>query len=498
MSNIFKNNAILLLFIYFIGVTIRIWLILTRNVFTDEVYYLEVAIEKNISQILLIDHWIKNQAILHYFPLKLMYIFTQDIIYIRFINLAYYSLSFLFLYKIIRIQKLSAFSLLSLVFFSFHKYFIYVNTLLIPYSLTITLTIISIYFFIKLLNDSCTESAGLFKTVPFAFFSALAFYANYTSLFLAPFYYIATILMKGSGQKIKLVAQSLTFFMLFITPGIFQFLINLEASSHINRYYYPKEPIITTILHLAHILFFKFSKVLSTIFLVALLIAVLIIGWNKKFQSMYRAIALSIVISCTGLFFVNYNLTFVYLERSFWYLYLQFTVFLLYSYEFIARTKLRLLKNLLSVLTMLLIIGSHNQITASYLPIPGDVSGEYSYYSLFNLLDKTISNKVLVIDTNENYHPLQNYYGIKGKFTHPQLYSKNINSFQKKDVSYIYSYSDLEAFCASLKDGNKFIVVLFDWNVGKLKRFSGCILDNALSVYYLNGVGTDVVEFIKL
>ena len=68
------------------GAFLRLYYIFTRDIFTDEVFYFNIARSSSWLDIIKMNHWIKDHPQLYILFLKLLSLFGQNIIGLRVSN----------------------------------------------------------------------------------------------------------------------------------------------------------------------------------------------------------------------------------------------------------------------------------------------------------------------------------------------------------------------------------------------------------------------------
>jgi len=225
------------------GLIIRIYLILERNIFTDEVFYIEVAIRNSIKDIIFINHWIKDHGILYYLFLKPFLFFTKTIEILRFSNIFLYILISIFIiYTFNKIFRKKYLTTAFLFLYSFNHYFIYLNSWISPFNLVSFFAVVSIFSLIYFILKNNLDKEFYFYYFLFIVSTILAFYSDYSFFYLAIFYFLILIyilfkliIKKGGIKKSYLILNSYLIILIFIIPGIFQFINNFERIIYLSE-----------------------------------------------------------------------------------------------------------------------------------------------------------------------------------------------------------------------------------------------------------------------
>ncbi len=183
------------------GVLIRTYLIFTRNIFHDELAYIEIAKNESVLDIFFIKHWIKDHGILYCLFLKPFLSLTSNVIYLRLTNLVFYIVLSVYIFITFFQLGFSYWALVPVFLFTTLRYFIYLNSLISPFNLAAFfagLVILSFFNIFAHINKNvrCWIGRGLI----FIRSSILGFYFDYSFLYLFGLYLFALFLaLKALG-----------------------------------------------------------------------------------------------------------------------------------------------------------------------------------------------------------------------------------------------------------------------------------------------------------
>jgi len=469
--------------IIFFGFLIRIYLILERNIFTDEVFYTEVALKNNIKDIIFINHWIKDHGVLYYIFLKIFLFFTKKVEIIRFSNIFLYILLSIFvIYTFNKIFKKKYLTTAFLFIYSFNHYFVYLNSWVSPFNLVSFFSIISILSLMYILFKNNLNKE--FCSYYFLFISStiLAFYSDYSFFYLIIFYFLTSVyyifkLIKNKEiEKIYIFLNSCLLILIFITPGIFQFYYNFDKIKYLfGNLNYEYKNFFALINHLNQIFFFRKDNLFSLSFFVLLIFFnIKIIFKNKKDRliiTTIKIILLSILGKILTIFIVSKNFFNLVNERSFWPIYLFFILNTTFNSYALFKSKIIFNKIVGKILLIILLFGLFTKSNLYY--IPANIKEEMPYKNFINNQKNT--DVIILVDKLYYYYPITNYYYSEvfgNKINKPNLFIirnqyltevvNKINSIfifypQRKNFAIVflnYHLPNIDIFYSNLK--NKF------------------------------------------
>jgi len=414
------------LFITFLGLALRLYFILTKNIFIDEVFYSEIPLKYRLIDIIQSNHRIKDNGFLYYIYLKIFLFFTNNIVWLRLSNLPLYLVSSYFIFRLFNFLKYKYLSLIPIFIYSFLTYFVYMNTMLSTYNLVIFFGILTIYFFFSLLlnDDKNTYISLLFSLV-------LGFYTNYSFIYiifiLIPLFIYVLIRKKDRIIPFLLILLS---GLILILPGLAQILLNYKmvvsteiisgAYKELNPYYF--------FCNLSDAILLRNGNIISM-----LIIGLIILyqGYWVLKKHHYDRVSLIVIITLLSslifIFYVNNYISIIFFERAFWFIYLIMIFLITNVFKLLQKKKKYLI---LIILTTILVVFIFNRFSTKYERrfIPGNVNDFINYKQLLtSLIDErmklNIKNLVLIDETN-NYYPVLKYY-------FSDLYKNNNNFFIK-------------------------------------------------------------------
>lgn len=487
-----------------LGICARLYLISTRDVFTDEVFYYAVAQQNSLRDFILISHWIKDHGNLIYFVLKGGLLFTSKIEYLRYINIFIYAGSALMLYKTFRLLKLRNWALIPVVIFSFHEYFLYISAMISPYNLVILFTLISMFFSIKILVIDSRPSVGDFG----AFISAtiLAFYSDYTFFAMAPFY-LCLAFFAVFTRKIYIyrVLILFLFVLIGILPGLRQISDNINLIKQINPIINTSASPIDELFRFCNLLTIHYGHslplyILGTYF--ALFFgSILILSKHEPINKLHalknNLLLLSIILFTT---FILTVISFLYIHnfihsiiasRAMWFFYI-YLIFI-FSITIIVYFKSKRGINIFIAL-------SYSAMTIHTLFIsPGGIAHIIQYTPLLSEYVKLVSQKPddsLYIFDNASYRlfPINNYYLTESYIRSQSVDNKYWRNL-KKNRPQIYSVRmDNTVIAVPISKNYSAIFVSYQQMVAQSKEF----LNRAHAIYYLKRFNTVSLLFIRV
>jgi len=408
--------------IIFFGSLIRICLILERNIFTDEVFYTEVALKNNIKDIIFINHWIKDHGVLYYIFLKIFLFFTKRLEIIRFSNIFLYILLSIFvIYTFNKIFKKKYLTTAFLFIYSFNHYFVYLNSWVSPFNLVSFFSIISILSLISILITNNLDKKFYIAYFLFILSTILAFYSDYSFFYLVYFYSLIflisliKIIKKKNLKKYYLILNSYLIILIFIIPGIFQFLNNFEKIIYLFRnMYYENNDFFNFFNHLLQIILLRKNNLSS--FIIFSILIVLNILFNleiklKNKKNYYLLFCSNLILaSLIGkmflLFLLNKYFFSSMIERSFWPIYLFFILLMVFNSHILSESKILLNKILGRLLLIILLFGLFTKSNLHH--IPSSIKEETPYKNFINNQKNT--DVVILVDKLYYYYPITNYY----------------------------------------------------------------------------------------
>lgn len=227
-KNILTTILILIIIISFLT---RFFLITNLEIEKDEVNFFQTA--NSISFLNIINngsgYWHKNHPGFYLVIEKIITnFFSKKISIIRLVNLLFFLINVIFLTKISSFFSTGAKKLFLPVLFSMSNFFIYIDINANPYSLALTFSIISTYYFIKIMISKFRD-IDLFL---FSFFLSLFLSTSYSIayFYLCIFPFFISKYLKNK-LKIKILMKIVFLTLLFSSFQIIIFFLNLKYFS---------------------------------------------------------------------------------------------------------------------------------------------------------------------------------------------------------------------------------------------------------------------------
>jgi len=489
----------LLFMIVGIGLILRLYFILTKNIFHDELAYFNIARLTSIKDIMLINHWIKDHGIVYYLLLKPFIYLTNNLIYLRLINLFFYLLSSLVIFMVLK-KRFHAFLGLLIVFlYSFHRYFIYLNAQISPFNLVLFFSILSILALYYLISnkDKKPSSPGL---ILFISSTILGFYSDYSFFYMGWFYLLVLIwvIITKQQNSFSLITPYLLV-LVFIIPGIFQFISNFSQITFLFENTYQNQPpsFISFIKELASVLVLRASSTVSLIFLgclIHLAIAVKKVSNLKNLLLLVTVLILSFLINTALLYIFSQHFFTLFIERSFWFFNISLIILVsIITYSLLPRNKLATI----IIYSVFYLFGLINFI------YPGNTVSDVSFEIKYNtFLEKLINEKqpiktVLLVDRKYTYTVLSDYYFSK-VYPKSDKYYAQID-FIRNNLVIIERYKSLQNTKIAENTFGYTLVVIFNPSYNDLETAKFLQKQNHKTlVYYSRKVNSYQWDFIAL
>lgn len=426
------------------GLLLRLYFILTKNLFIDEVMYSEIPLKYHIIDIIKANHRIKDNGFLYYFYLKLFLLFTNNLHLLRLSNIPLYIISTYYIYRLFTFLKFKYLSLIPIFIYVFLTYFVYMNTMISTYNLTIFIAVITTYYLfqISLNNRKNNLSSYIFLLISLV----AGFYTNYSFIYmiflLIPL--LVYIFVKNK-KKILPVLIIFIFALILIVPGLILIIKNYQSVISINipdaykelRPYY-------FFCNLTDTIFLRKGHSLSMIIL-GLLVLYRVFWLFKKryFNNISVMIITSLLLSFVFIYFVNNYISLIFFERAFWFIYLMIIFFITDLLKLLWQQKKRVIT---ALLTIMLIVGIIFRFNNQYYQIllPGNVNDFTDYQQLIMSLlserTKLNTKNLVLIDNDYKFYPILKYYlsdlyKNKGDFFNSiREYRKKVNIYKINNV----------------------------------------------------------------
>lgn len=402
---------ILFTIIVFLGVSLRLYFIFSFDIFTDEVFYTNIALYNSFHNILNSSHWIKDHGILFLLILKVLTYISKDIIILRLFNLIPYVISCVILFNFFNGFKTKYLSLFSVFIYSFLTYFIYLSATVSPFNLVSLLALIALVSLIRYIFFKKTWK----QLFLFILFSIMTFYADFSSIYFFISLIIGLFLIYlEKREDFRYILISYLIILTSVLPGIFYVINTFRKIALLN----PDRSFV-------NIVFFRFLTVFSDIILlrnnnqlslilILVLLFVLIIYFLKSGQKsinfVNKLFFVSFLLNTVFLFVFSKFFFSIFTERSFWYFYLT-EVFILTLIGWYLRARKLYLMTFLIIIFSIIIVRFFDFFGYSF---PGRVPEINIKYKEFAKEIKKIpsfsQSQIIYYDQGYSYVPLREYY----------------------------------------------------------------------------------------
>jgi len=449
-----------------IGLIIRLYLIGKKDVFIDEAIYLQIAHYNNLWQIFGINHWVKDHGILYYLFLKPFVFLTHNIVILRLTNLSSFLVIGFLGYRFFHKFGTSFVPVLFVSLFSISHYFVYLNSSVSPFNLAFFFAAVSLFILLDLIQNNFPQKHLSLRIFFFVLATIFGFYSDYSFFYM--FFFFLSVLVWVYFEKRKyfeLLMSAYLIVLVFIIPGVFQFIGNREQVIKLfSDYSYHETNFFYFLFGISRALFR-----LSPLFSFSLLAFILGYPFALKTPSIVKVISLSIILNIVLMYFVINNFVSVYMERSFWVFY--FFVLMLITFLIQELAKLRERVGLLIIFFLLIVVILAKYFSSAVVS-QGDVSTEIPYKQLLERLIKTQDwpDKLVLVDSEYNYFPLTNYFFSELYPASSFLY-KEIDAYLN-NVS-LNIYPSCSQFNPSFNINDRYDFVIFkktDCNINQYKN----------------------------
>ncbi len=386
-----------------LGLIVRLYFIFTRNIFTDEVFYRNVAISNSFWNILTFSHWIKDHGVLFLIILKLLTFISKDIVILRLFNLIIYIVVNLISFNFFKKVKLIKVGLIFSLFYSFYSYFVFMSAMISPFNLVGFFSILAI---IKLLEYFFTKQS--FSNIfLYTIFSIASFYTDFSSIyFFFGIFFLSLLIINQKRTNLYPLIYSGLIQVVIIIPGILYALNNFGTISKLNFGIFNFNlSFIKYIEVFSDIMLMRSGGILSSIILAILFLYLLFKTKNpqEKILTILSVFVLcSFIASLIFVFIFSKTFFNIFLERSFWYFYYLVALAFSLSGHFLKR-------KYVFIFTILILTTFFIRIQDVYrYSIPGRVPGDTFHYR--QIINEIKNSKIIYLDKNYSYVPLKDYY----------------------------------------------------------------------------------------
>lgn len=460
--NFRKSINLLFSIVVIIGLSLRVYLILTRNVVIDELAYTSTARINSFFNLFLMNNWLRDHGFLPLIYLKITQLITLNIILLRLSNLIIYlilSISLFFFFN--KFNK--TLSVILIFLLSFLPYFIYINAYISPYNFVMFFSILAFISISNFIFFSKTTYRKIINAVLFLLFSVLAFYSDYSVIYfylsLVPLIFF--IFRRNEKMAENIILLGFLNFILLI-PGLYQLSVNFKYFFNLNNGPdYLNYNFFAFLYNFANVFLLNFSMNISLIAIIFFLLLQMFIFTrvkNQFFQYLCFFSSTGLILNILFFYYFNKSYFYIFEERIFWYFYLLLILGLTTVFASLIKTK----KMFLAFLVLVIIFCGFK-----YQQMSQDVNFvglNISYEQIVNILmHKTTSSRRLTIilyDDGYNYRVLRDYY-FNGFYKLNSEKSIKVKSFfRNQRILVIKSIRELNNL--DLKSGDKTFFIIFD------------------------------------
>ncbi len=487
---------------FILGIALRVWLIIERDVYTDEVLYFLTTISNSFKDILTTNHWIKDHGMLYLAVLKVLSQFTTNIQDVRFINLLFYSIAYIGVYlltKNILHNNMSMYLILLII--SFHRYFVFATSLISPYNATLTFSLISTLILINQILYKSNQTRQW--RVGFIIFTVLAFYSDYSFLIYTPLIlvFLFYALLENRILRRNLFIDNLIIFGL-ISPGLVHLVSNAPL---IQRLFLEVTPFtnlsfIRVFDYLLKMIFFRFSSSLSWgIFIFFAVMSYLFISYKSSRINLH--IKHLLLLTIVGMVLIFKLVTFttivglnVIIERALWSVYLSmFILMCLFMHNVILIHK-KCFSYCVFVIIIFTIFNQYVYVYSHQFNQRGDIAhSQIQYKLLLNELknkEDAVYSLILVIDNKHKFEPLRYYLSEDYLNSSSIVNSDELKIFLNKiklRTLFIKDIRIAEAILGSFSNHPKTVVLIFlNQDLHTLRELMNKNLPSIKETYILN------------
>jgi hypothetical protein len=495
-----KYSTRIIFIIILFGVVTRLYLILTKNIFNDELAYFNIARISSVRDILLINHWIKDHGIVYYLWLKPFILLTNNIFYLRFTNVFLYLLSAYLIFIVFKKRNQALLGLLIVFLYSFHRYFIYLNAQISPFNLVLFFSILSFLALYSLISNKDKKPLSS-SLILFIFSTILGFYSDYSFFYIAFFYlfvFLWAILTKY--RHFLLILVSYLFVLVIIIPGIGQFIDNFSNITFLfeNTYQNQSLSFLNFIKELASVLILRENSTISLVFIGCLYYIVIVIKKSSSMRNLFLLVTilmLSLLMNAALLYLFSQHFFTLFIERSFWFF--NFSLIILVGII----TYILLKRNILAGLIVYFVFCFFGLINY-FFPgnIVSDVSYEIKYTSLLDKMiaqNRTIKN-ILIVDKRYTFTVLTDYY-FSDIYPRSDKHYSQINKLSR-NLSNMTREQSLPSFYSIEKTVPSNTIIVFftlsdsDLKTARLLRSQ----NNQALIYYVKDINSYQQDFFAL
>lgn len=407
LQNLSKINLLLLLTLI-LGFILRVYFIFVKSIFADEVYYAVTSKGSSFFAIITGGDWLKDHAAFYLIFLKILQFLTTDINLLRISNLFLYAFICVMIYKFFSKFYKGLFILFPVILFSFHPYFVFLNSSISPYNFVFLFSVLAFIFLSSYILFYPKSKLGGYL---FVLFSALAFYSDFSAVYF--YLLLLPIILMLHKWNEKLSKDLLIFY-------IFSFVLILPEIYILNKnfsYFYGLNPTLSTDINFitfftnfTKTIFYFYNQSVSIIIFFTFMLLNLIISLkaNDKFLKYLSSVVFwGFITNFIFLYFFNNHYFYIFQDRTFWIFYLLLILGLTSIFKYLIKFR----KSAYVIFFVILFL-----ILSKYLALEnGYAFGRNISYNKFikDLISSSSFkkiNNIVFITKDKEYIPLRLYY----------------------------------------------------------------------------------------
>lgn len=489
--------------LFVLGVGLRLYLVFLRDIYPDELLYFNVSLTESFQSIFHIDHHIKDHGMLYFVFLKSLTLLFDDIIRLRLINLVFYVISYLFLCKIFLQVSGRKTTLLVLFLFATNRYFIYLNSLILPYNLTLALTLASIYFLLRALTTQHWRGS---ERLLFILFTSLATISDYSFFYFFVFY-ISIFFFCSIKLKLTVLKEYLAVLLLSIIPLV-QFIYNWNEITQLFE-------IPGGVTKASNFLFFLnyigkdlvFAKIENVGLILLLIILIFSLKASHYYYKKARpktifiiAIILNFIFVLLLIFFLQEKISLI-ISRSFWFFHLMLVIILgLILHRTHHMTGYVLIYLVIPLVIIFNVLNLTQIEEGSYVP-PHDIYSELKTKKLLSEIERRgdVEKTVLVYDKFFPHIVLFDYYLKWLNRNHVHNISDHSVSLTKNNYVLVKDYNILKKKIKECTiQTTRCLLVLYEWDKDKVVDMSKDLNVDSKNIFLLKSKTAITHEFYNL
>lgn len=459
-----KRNKIFCLFLLttFLGIALRIGILLSKDIFTDEIFYTEVARLNSFFSLIQTDIWLKDHGQLYLVFLKIVQNLTTSIVILRFSNLILYVILSFSLYKFFSRVQRGITALIPVILFSFLPYFALLNSYVSPYNFVVFFSILSFIFISRFILFSETSKDKILNVIAFLVTSTLAFYSDYSVILfylsLIPVIFLLYKWNEKDAEDLVLIGLGN---LILVVPGLYILSQNFQYFAALNTTSdYSIVNFGGFINNFCNIILFNtgiegLSYLIFVVFAFLILVIFILGKKSLKFLSYFTLTAF--LIDIVFLFVFNTSYFVIFTERIFWFFY--FLLILGFYLLFVYGVNHRKL-TAIYILALFVFI-SVKWVSFDIPPFGRNISYGNLVQSLIqkNLLPKS---NIVFIDVNNNffYVPLKEYYFKGYNLIDLKDRAKTRSYFNNMKINVVARIKDINSL--KIDKNGTVIFVIFD------------------------------------